>query len=383
MDTATRGEVERWFIGRGVPHFIEDYNASTDIWTRATPVLVIAYVAGGLNALDLKRWSWQRNLLVGAAVLAILVATWALANALRGRPALSRPRTIGPPELVLFVLGPALAPAVFGQGGDAFQAVVQGAAVLGVIYLGTSYAVAPLMRWAGQRSFSQLPYLASMVVRALPLLLLFTAFVFMSTEAWQVAGTLYGPPYAIVLAMFFVLGALFVLSRVPSTVKGLATFDSWDEVGELLDHTPLEDEVVPAGQLPDANLTGRQKVNIALVTVFPQALQVTFVGLLITGFFVMFGFLAIPEATTMSWTGLPDVNVLATWRLSHRDLVITEPLLRVSAFLGAFTSMYFTVVLSTDATYREEFAEDVGPQVRQALAVRCAYRTQLTDPSTG
>ena len=35
--------------------------------------------------------------------------------------------------------------------------------------------------------------------------------------------------------------------------------------------------------------------------------------------------------------------------------------------------MYFTVVLGTDATYREEFARDAGPEIRQALAVRLAY----------
>jgi hypothetical protein len=40
--------------------------------------------------------------------------------------------------------------------------------------------------------------------------------------------------------------------------------------------------------------------------------------------------------------------------------------------------MYFTVVLSTDATYREEFAEDIGPELRQALAVRRVYRAALT-----
>ena len=54
--------------------------------------------------------------------------------------------------------------------------------------------------------------------------------------------------------------------------------------------------------------------------------------------------------------------------------MLTEPLLRVAGFLGAFTGMYFTVVLGTDATYRGEFAEDSGPQIRQALAVRLASR---------
>ena len=71
------------------------------------------------------------------------------------------------------------------------------------------------------------------------------------------------------------------------------------------------------------------------------------------------------------------MRVLATLNLSGRSLQLTEPLLRVAGFLGAFTGMYFTVVLSTDATYREEFAEDVAPQIRQALAVRALYLASL------
>jgi hypothetical protein len=87
----------------------------------------------------------------------------------------------------------------------------------------------------------------------------------------------------------------------------------------------------------------------------------------------LFGLLAIPEETTRAWTGLDDVHVLLSWNFGGRVIVVTESLLRVAGFLGAFTGMYFTVVLSTDATYREEFAEDVAPQIRQALAVRVAY----------
>jgi hypothetical protein len=57
--------------------------------------------------------------------------------------------------------------------------------------------------------------------------------------------------------------------------------------------------------------------------------------------------------------------------------VLSEPLIRVSVFLGAFTGMYFTVVLSTDDTYRTEFAQDVGPEIHQILAVRSAYHVAL------
>src|SRR3712207_3470852 len=92
-------EVERWFVRRGVPHFIDDYAATTDIWTRSAPLLLIAYVAGGFNALDLKGYSAGENLLAALVVIGVLVAAWAVTNAVRRRRWLARPDVIGTPEL--------------------------------------------------------------------------------------------------------------------------------------------------------------------------------------------------------------------------------------------------------------------------------------------
>lgn len=370
----TNNEVERWFIRRGVPHFIDDYAALTDIWTRAIPVLLVAYVAGGLNALKLFGWTWQRNVLAALVVIAILAIGWAATNILRNRPWFARPREIGPPELVAFVIGPIVPSLIFTQYRDAAEALAEGLAVLAVVYLATSYGVIPLARWAARRSAAQLASLSRMVARALPLLLLFTTFLFINAEVWQVAGGLTGFAYIATVFIFFLLGSLFVLSQMPTLMSGLADFADWAEVDTLVADTPAEPLQHPtSGPVPPMPLSRRQKVNIGLVSVFSQALQVTFVAVLLSGFFVLFGVLAIPEATTAAWTQLPDVHVLASLRIDGRTLVITEPLLRVSGFLGAFTGMYFTVVLSTDSTYRDEFAEDVAPQIRQALAVRVAY----------
>jgi hypothetical protein len=201
-----------------------------------------------------------------------------------------------------------------------------------------------------------------------------TTFLFINAEVWQVAGTLDGLAYVLVLLIFFLLGAVFVLSRMPATLRGLSTFDSWGAVTSLCGDTPACDLDVPdEGAPPTYHLSRRQRLNLGLVTVFSQALQITFVAIVLAAFFTLFGLLAIPESTTQAWTGLDDVNVLVEWTIGDRDIVLTESLLRVAGFLGAFTGMYFTVVLSTDATYRDEFAEDVAPQLRQALAVRVAY----------
>ena len=66
----------------------------------------------------------------------------------------------------------------------------------------------PLLGWAVRRSdVASSPRCLNVVVRALPLLLLFTTFLFINAEVWQVAGTLAGPAYIATLSIFFLLGA--------------------------------------------------------------------------------------------------------------------------------------------------------------------------------
>ena len=126
VDGRAHVQTERWFVARGLPHFVERHDTAWVIWSRAVPLLVVAYVLLGLNALDLHSWSWQRNVLAAAFVLAVLVVIWMGSNRLRGRPLLQRPREVGPVELALLVLVPAIPSAVFGQWGDAFQTLDRG-----------------------------------------------------------------------------------------------------------------------------------------------------------------------------------------------------------------------------------------------------------------
>lgn len=374
-----RTELERWFIKRGLPHFIEPYTAGPDVWSRASPVLAIAYVAGGLHGLDLKNWSLARNLMGAGVVVAILLATWMVTNLARRRPPLSRPRELGGIELAVFLIGPAIPAMIFTQWGDAIQALVEGAAVLTVIYFTTSYGIVPLAWWAAKQTFSRLGSVGRMLSRALPLLLMITTFLFINAEVWAVAGVLRGPAYALALGLFFILGSAFVLSRVPESIQSVREFEDWAEVTTLVEGTPAEGLTMPATGNPEEKpLSRRQRVNIGLVSVLSQGIVITIVAVLLSLFFTLFGVLAIPEITTEAWTA-DEARVFFHWNFGGRELVLTEELVRVSGFLGAFAGMYFTVVLSTDATYRAEFAEDTGPQIRQALAVRLAYRHAAGD----
>jgi hypothetical protein len=379
-------EIERWFVVRGLPHFIERSNdeAFHGAWNRALPILVGAYLLLGLNALDLANWTLVENLLAALFVVATLIVTWVLSNRLRGRPSFARPQQIDRGELLLFLLGPAIPVLAFGQFFDALQTVLLGAALLALIYLWSSYGIGPMLRWGARRGQGQLTGLGPLVARALPLLLLFTTFLFINGEVWQIAGTLDGIPYVLVILIFFGLGATFILTRVPGYIRQENRFASWTEIEGYLADTPATTLELPTAEPVVDPLTRRQRFNIGLIVIFGQALQITLVVAVLTAFFVLFGVLAIPADTIAGWTAMQDLNVLFDFEMSGRTLVLTEPLIRVSVFLGAFAGMYFTVVLSTDDIYRDEFAEDVGPEIRQALAVREAYRVERgTYPAVG
>lgn len=377
-------DVEEWFVARGLPHFVERNESAWDIWGRAVPLLIVGYLLAGLNALDISRWSWQRNVLVALVVVVVLAVTLVVANLARHQPALGRPGAIGPAELAVLVLAPAIPSFVLGQGGDGIQTILEGLGLLALVWALTSYGVPALIRWAAENTRDLLGVFVNVAFRALPLLLLFMTFLFINAEVWQMAGRLVGPAYVIVLGIFFLFGAVFVVTRVPTLMRSLNTFASWRDVEMLADIEAGRVLYAAVGPDPDQAPAPdrpalRQRLNIGLVALFSQAIQITAVAVTMTVFFVVFGVLAIPLDTIAGWTTLDRsaVHTFATFSLGGRDLVLTEPLLRVSAFLGTFTGMYFTVVLSTDATYRDEFADDVGPELRRALAVRVLYRRAL------
>ncbi len=366
-------ETERWFISRGMPHFIEDYSASRDVFTRTLPVLTLVFLFefGGAFKAD---WTWWENVLAAFGGFGLLLGVWVLVNLARRNSPLSRPARVGPVELGVFVLAPALVPLVFG--GQLLQAAGIAAAnlaLLGAIYLVTSYALIPLTRWAVSRVFRELGAVVGLLARALPLLLLFTAFLFINTEAWQVTSALEPPFLIATVTLFVLLGGAFLLTHLPRELDQVARFTSVAQVRDLCRDTPAAGA---ANRLTDADLdpvplNARQRGNAALVVVVSEAIQITLVAVLIASFFVLFGLVSIRPSVIQSWVGASTVIWDVT--LVGLRVVLTEQLLRVSAFLGAFSGFYFTVYVITDVTYRQQFFDEVVTEMRQVFAVRTAY----------
>lgn len=372
---------EQWFVRRGIPHFIDDYSARRDVFTRTLPVLMLVAAVEIVSAAE-NDWPGWAQPLAAVAGFGIALAVWALVNRLRGRPPFARPDQVTGVELVLFVLLPGLLPLVFGaQEGNAAATVAGNAVLLAAIYLGTSYGVVPMTRWAAGRLGRQLGDIAGLFMRALPLLLLFSVFLFLNAEVWQVTASMTWPFLGITAGLFVVVGAAFVAARLPREVGELGRFDSWEQVATIAADSPAVAAArrlaARGGTPPAAAMSPRQRGNVALVLMFSQAVQVVAVAAAIGGFFVAFGLLTMAPETIAAWTGQAPHRITPLWRPWDREVVLTHELLRVAFFLASFTAFYFTVYALTDATYRAEFYDEVVGDVREAFAVRAAYAAEL------
>lgn len=384
-DDAAIRETEAWFIKRGLPHFIADYSATRDVLTRAVPVLTLVFLVEIVNAPKRSFPIWL-NVLAVAGGFAILLGAWIVANAARHRPLLARPVDVGPFEVAVFVLAPALIPLVFGgQWRSALVVAAINVGLLTAIYLVTSYGIIPMTRWAAGETVRELNAVVGLFVRAMPLLVLFVTFIFLQNEAWQITAELYGPFYWIVLALFPLVGVLFAVIRLPREVGALSDFESWSTLLGRVVGTPVEalarTTARPAATAPP--LGRRQWGNVGLVVLFSQALQVLLVSAMVFAFLFGFGLLVMTEPLVESFVGAPP-HVLASLDLWGRHMVVTEELLRVTGFLTVFSGFYFAVSVLTDDTYRSEFLEEVVGEIRRALAVRAVYLAALgrPEPST-
>jgi hypothetical protein len=388
-DPAEVEATERWFIRRGLPMFVEGYSAGRDVWTRAVPALAVLFVLLMIGATEFvsDAWGWVA---VGVVVLLVLVAyvTW---NRRNSRPALARPARVTAPWLAAFVLLPALAQVVGTReldGADVAGDVLVPLVLLGIVYVTTRYALVALSVWVVRWTFRQLSDVTRLITRVLPLMLLFITFLFINTEVWQVAGTMTAGVLWGSLAVFGVLGTLFIVGRSREEFDRIESSTDREVVARAVAGTPLEGhaDALEGLEVP-VPLRARQRANLLLVMVTAQAVQVALVGAVVWAFFMIFGSVAISVPVQAAWIG--DLAPIEPFLTLGTDHAVTRQLTRVATFLGGFAGFYATVYAASDQVYRQHFSARITTDLERALAVRRAYladrrRHHLDDePSVG
>lgn len=369
--------VETWFLRRGIPLFIVDYDADTRIWTRAIPFLGLAYLA--LSA-PYTADGWVRGAVEWAIALALLAAAWMLGNVWDHRPLLSRPTQVGWIELAAFVTGPAVVHLLEREWVLAAVVGAVGLVVLGATYEVVAYGIVPLTVWMAGRLRRSLGDLRAAAVRALPFLLLFVTFFFFTAETWQTFARLEGLPYGLTLLLFLGVGVAFVATRLRPDLEALELFGSWDEVLADAADSPAVALGAPADGVPTpATLSRREQRNVLLVAVVSQVILAVVVATVIGAFFLVLGTLTADAELIRSWVG-HDPHVYLTLRISGRPLIFTEEHIRVTGFLATFSGFYFGVYSVADPSFRQGLADDSTTQLRSAFAARVLYREALGTP---
>ncbi|HQV57675.1 MAG TPA: hypothetical protein PKV27_06665, partial [Ilumatobacteraceae bacterium] len=349
------GEVERFFLHRGIPLFIADYDARTRVWTRAFPFLAFVYL---LSCLGIAVRPDARRVIETIVQLAILPVAIGIGNLIAGRPLWARPRRVGALHLAAFVIGPTI-PLLVDRAWDLVAAnVATSLILLAVTYLVVAYGVIPLLVWVIRRTTSALPDLRNAAVRALPMMILFIGFLLYTTEIWQTFGRMRGWPFVTTQLIFAALGAMFVMARLRPDTESVERFTTWDDVYAHAADTPAARLLVDRNsEVVEIPLSKREKRNVKLVVFANQLIMALTVAVVMGLFFLLIGFLTIDAALVKNWLGT-EARAIFVLDYQGRRLVLSEEHVRVAVFLATFSAFYFAVYSVSDPSLRDGLRDD-------------------------
>jgi hypothetical protein len=238
------------------------------------------------------------------------------------------------------------------------------------LYAGTTLRLRVIARWAVGRTLRSVGMMFPLVTRALPLLLLFVTFLFINTEVWMVANSLDPGVLALAVLLFAAMAVAFLLVRLPEEMDRVDDDTDPGRLAARCQGTPLEASAAEVFDDRDEDelagiveVGGLQKWNLVLVLLVSQFVQVLLLSVAVLLFFLVFGNVIMQPEVVQTWLGK---DVYAN---------VTDPLVKVSVFLAAFSGLYFTVYAVTDDTYRQQFFTSVTRELERAVAVRAVYRS--------
>lgn len=346
---------EHRFRRAGLPLFISDYSAREDVFTRAIPFLGFVFMLQMLAAVNFE-WSTAANVAAVTGGLALLLTGVGFLNRHRGARFVSVPRRVGGAELVTFVVLPALLPLIFGgQAASAAVTAFGQLLTLAVVYYVVGYGLFAIVRWTGARLVSTLVASIATLSRALPLLLVVTLVLFLTTEMWQVFSDMPGRLFALSMVSVMLIGSVFLVARLPREISAI-------ERASCPDGPPLD---------------RRQRLNVGLVMFVSQALQVLVVSFGTAVFFTGFGLIAVDEALLTEWVGRAP-EAIEEFTLVGSPVILSRDLLEVSGAMAGLSGLYYAIAVLTDPTYREEFLQELTEEMAGTFRARSEYLALLT-----
>ncbi|MCH7789150.1 MAG: hypothetical protein IH940_06865 [Acidobacteria bacterium] len=371
--------IDRWFVEQGLPHLIDHYSAREDILTRAAPALSVIAL-GEVFLVFGDRYAGWAQFAVFMAALAVLFGTVAVVNRLRGRRPMALPDNVGALEIAAFVIAPTLV-GLLGTLEPIAAAVfvpVQ-IVILVVVYAVTSYGLVPMALRAVRQVARGLGDSLALLARALPIMLVFSLFLFINAEVWLIADDWNPEFYFLTLSALAAMIILFVAVSIRSEADGLGHFATWADVNEWsrsspVDHVSVRDD---SDEVDEPVIGRRARANVSLMLFVNHLVKVVIVVVVVFAVYVGFGLLSIRELTMSDWLLVDSIDPSDIYFETHwmgARVILTQQLLMVSGFIAMLCGVQFSIAQIGERARGDDGLDPVQRDVRRALAVRCVVR---------
>lgn len=374
IESPQRLAAERWFLERGLPAVLRPGSLVRRVWQRSAPALagyavvmtfsLVFVLTTGKHTVDIAGTPTRTEWFVLASIVAVLPAA-ALAGWLVSRVSGDRLRTVVSTASVAVVLTSA---AVGGPTPRFLVDMVVEVTALCLILAGTATGVGAVLGWAVRMMLANLASVGTLLLGALPVMLL-TVLVFFNGPVWTMAATVSRGRLWLALLFLFAIAVSFLLSSTLAQVRPILLPDAKrpDDAGKLTG-TPFE-------AMPDrprrVALSNAEQLNVRFVLALSQIVQVMTVALVTGLLFGVLGLILVSPELLAALTdgGASDGHILGM------TLPVPQALIQLTMFLTALTFMYLAARAVGDTEYRARFLEPLLDDLRLTLVARDRYRT--------
>ena len=373
IDVSQRRAADTWFLAHGLPAVLRPGALVRRLWPRSAPALAafavfmansaLVVLITGEHTINIEGQPTRTEWFVLGLVLLVLPIA-ATVGWLVSRIRTVRGRTVA----AAVAVATATAGSIIGGPSPrvlvdlAFEAVV-----IAIILALTASGAGSILAWTAQTTLSHLAAAGSLMVRALPVLLL-TFLVFFNSPVWLMAATISRPRLWLALLFLALIAALFVVSVTVERFRPIMNaLDPTDDRRTRLDGTPFESMPDPADTLP---LRRTEQGNVMFVLAVSQLAQIVVVAVVTALLFFILGLILLSPELLAAWTrnGSSDGMFLGM------TIPVPQALIQITMFLGALTFMYVSARAAGDGEYRSQFLDPLVDDLRLTLVARNRYR---------
>ena len=376
IDVAQRRAADAWFLDHGLPAVLRPGRLVRRLWPRSAPALAafavfmvnsaVVVLVTGKYTINIEgeptRAEW---FVLGLLVLVLPIAS--LVGWLVSRISTVRGRTIAAAVAMVTAITGGI---IGGPSHLVVADLIFEGIVIAVILALTASGLGSILSWTARTTLSHLVAIGSLMVRALPVLLL-TFLVFFNSPVWLMAGVVTRTRMWFAILLLSLIAAAFVVAVTVDRFKPvLVAPDAAAGRNEQLADTPFADMPDPS---EPQSLNRIERLNVMFVLAVSQLAHILVVAIVIALIFFVLGLILLSPEVLAAWTrnGSSDGVVLGM------TIPVPQALIHVTMFLGALTFMYVSAKAAGDGEYRTLFLDPLSDDLRLTLVARGRYRAAI------